>query len=57
MTMNQNVNTPNSAAKHKGMPDAAVKYSPFPYPKLDDRTACKAHRKGTNLVFGRFARR
>jgi 2-isopropylmalate synthase len=38
MTMNQNVNTPNSAAKHKGMPDAAVKYSPFPYPKLDDRT-------------------
>ncbi len=38
MTMNQNVNTPNSAVKHKGMPDAAVKYSPFPYPKLDDRT-------------------
>ncbi|MBC8716974.1 2-isopropylmalate synthase [Ochrobactrum sp. Marseille-Q0166] len=36
--MNQNVNTPNSAVKHKGMPDAAVKYSPFPYPKLDDRT-------------------
>jgi len=40
--MNQNVNTSNSASKHesrnKGMPDAAVKYSPFPFPKLDDRT-------------------
>lgn len=36
--MNQNVNTSNSAPKQKGMPDAGVKYSPFPFPKLDDRT-------------------
>jgi len=36
--MNKTVTTPNSAAKHKGMPDAAVKYTPFPFPKLDDRT-------------------
>ena len=37
-TMNHNPNTTVSAAKPKGMPDAAVKYSPFPFPKLDDRT-------------------
>ncbi|TCQ81032.1 2-isopropylmalate synthase [Ochrobactrum sp. BH3] len=36
--MNHNPNTTVSAAKPKGMPDAAVKYSPFPFPKLDDRT-------------------
>ncbi|OYR13813.1 2-isopropylmalate synthase [Brucella grignonensis] len=40
--MNQTVNTSNSASTHKGpnkgMPDAAVKYSPFPFPKLDNRT-------------------
>lgn len=37
-TMNHNPNTTVSAAKPKGMPDAAVKYSPFPFPKLNDRT-------------------
>lgn len=38
MTMNHNPNTTVSAVKPKGMPDAAVKYTPFPFPKLDDRT-------------------
>ncbi|MFS2327201.1 2-isopropylmalate synthase [Brucella sp. H1_1004] len=38
MTMNHNPNTTVSAVKTKGMPDAAVKYTPFPFPKLDDRT-------------------
>ncbi|MDT6939125.1 2-isopropylmalate synthase [Brucella pseudogrignonensis] len=36
--MNHNPNTTVSAVKPKGMPDAAVKYTPFPFPKLDDRT-------------------
>ncbi|MBV2144045.1 2-isopropylmalate synthase [Falsochrobactrum sp. TDYN1] len=36
--MNQNITAVKSAAKHKGMPDAATKYTPFQVPQLNDRT-------------------
>ncbi len=55
--MNQSVATPQSKSisERKGMPTAGSKYSPFPVPQLDDRTAVQAYRKGTDLVFGRSA--